>query len=295
MAAFDSLPKAAFNGIPFPVRRLSVKGSLRYHIHEYPHTPGGAFENLARKLYEIRMVCPFHASFVSYPDLWPTTLATLRNIFERGDVGKLVIPTIGTIDARCIEWPEETDFKIRSGSEVQLTFLEDQSQAFLIDSLIQVDTQQMSNTADAFAIEADSAGFSPNIFAAIQSAANDVLAFVDQERAVGELFEAKLLGLKALLDEAIDDIADFDDPRNYKMLQAAIDLLDSTNQTLADLLAKGDVPQTYITPTVMAIGDISTAIYGDATHAVEILQLNSIDDAFSVPAGFHVKYYAAAA
>ncbi len=41
----------------------------------------------------------------------------------------------------------------------------------------------------------------------------------------------------------------------------------------------------------MRINEISAAIYGDATHVDELLQLNALSDPFDVKAGTRIRYY----
>lgn len=141
--ALGRLPGASFAGFRFPIRELHVRGSLRHHLHEYPHSPGAALEGLGRRLYEFRMTAPFHETFRSYPKLYPETLASLRTIFDGGLAWDLVVPWIGTIQARCIEWTQHLVAKVQSGEDVELVFLEDRDEAFLIDKLVTTSAELM--------------------------------------------------------------------------------------------------------------------------------------------------------
>jgi hypothetical protein len=48
----------------------------------------------------------------------------------------------------------------------------------------------------------------------------------------------------------------------------------------------------YVVPAPgQSVTQISTAIYGDASHAVELMQTNPIEDPFLVPAGTVVTAY----
>ena len=86
MPLFDNLERASFAGYAFPVSDVEVTGGLRDHVHEYPHSPGGAPEKLGRKLYEFSFTSPMLAGFPRYPKLWPETAASLRIVFEGGAV-----------------------------------------------------------------------------------------------------------------------------------------------------------------------------------------------------------------
>lgn len=285
--------------VEFPVRRCTVKGSGRKHLHEYPHAPGGAIEKLGRKPYEIHMSSPFMETFAAYPGLWPLGLDTLRNSFERQDTGKLTIPTIGTITALCDEWPQTMDARVQSGEEVEFTFTEDQSQLFLVDLLIGQGTVQVS---EAFARFEDQVNKLPleqaSIFDGIRNAANAVLAYVDQAKAFGNLLDAKIQGLEALIAEANADInfafGLLQNPQNFFLFDSLRDLFQSVNTLAADIFQKRSALQTYVVPLTMSIADVSSAIYGDNSHAVDLLQTNStFDDAFAIPAGTNIRYYPA--
>lgn len=300
--ALAKLQRAAWQGIDgskteFPVRHVSVRGSLRHHVHEYPHAPGGAFENLGRKLYEIKMSAMFMETFKLYPGLWPINLDTMRTSFERGDPGKLTIPTLGTIDARCVNWSQEMDSKIQSGEMVELDFLEDQSQLFLIDFLVGQERLDTRSAVDNFNLEMEKANIlagpprQVSIFSQIRDAANSVLAYFDQAEAFGLLLSAKIEGLMAIIQEADADLDLMQHPANLAIIRAMRDLWNAVNDILHNLQSKQQPLERYIVPVQMTITDVSTAIYGDTTHAIELLQLNPIEDALAIPAGTVVRFY----
>jgi prophage DNA circulation protein len=285
--------------VEFPVRHVQVHGSGRKHIHEYSHSPGGAIEKLGRKLYEIRMSCPFMETFDLYPNLWPLGLDSLRNSFERQDTGDLTIPTLGTIKAICDDWSQMMEARVQSGEEVELAFTEDQSQLFLVDEIIGNGQTRINDTFVRFEDEVNK--LTPeqaSIFDGIRDAANGVLAFVDQARAFGMLLQAKLDGLETLIAEADADITFgngiLQDPENFFLWNSLRDLWASANQLTSDIFQQQIQLQTFIVPMTMSIADVSVAIYGDATHAVDLLQTNaSFDDAFAIVAGTKINYYPA--
>lgn len=299
--ALQRLPRASWKGtgggtkIEFPVRHVTVKGSMRHHVHEYPHSPGGAFEGLARRLYEIRMTCSFMETFKAYPNLWPLNLDTLRSSFERGDIGELTIPTIGTIQAHCINWTQSMDARVQSGEEVEFEFLEDISDLFLADIIIGQGTISIGDAANGFDVEVQKSGLQETIFDQIRDVSNVVLSYFDQGEAFSNLLAAKIEGLVAIITEADHDVLSLQDPRNFAVLNAMRDLYTSSVKLFQDILQQKGEIQLYIVPMLMPIGDVSTAIYGDATHGVELLQLNPIDDAFAIPAATRIRYYPSAA
>lgn len=295
MPAFDHLPPASFDGIEFPVRRVEVTGALRHHVHEYPHSPGGEQEPLGRRLYSIRMTALFHATFKRYPGLWPQRLDALRGRFEIEKRAELVIPTIGAIQARAVQWRTVMEAKVQSGEDAEIEFLEVQTSPFLISALAKALPGDVGAAHDAFEEEAAKMPYRPDIFDSIRDAANAILAFRDQAELYGMWLESKLLGLAALCAEADGALDILQDPQWYRVLDALHELWAQANELARNVTGKRSEPRFYVVPSVMAVGQVSTAIYGDATHAVELLQLNDFDDAFAIKAGTRVRYMPEAA
>lgn len=313
--AFDNLPKAAFAGFSFPVSKMSVTGALRDHVHEYPHSPGGAPEKLGRKLYEFKMSCPFKQGMKKYPQLWPETLASLRIIFEGGNSFDLVVPTIGTITAYCIAWNEETDpAKCRTGVDVDLTFREDQSNLFLVQSLIttsaanyngalagyqQALANQRGRAAAASAVLTrpdsimlkaipfgDDALFDQILFAA-EGLATALLTALEIGASVADLAFG-LVNLCAVVDATATSL---NDPTRYPLLYALHDVWQSAAKVAADAQNQQVRVVRYTVPMLMDVCAVSRAIYGDNTHAMDILATNPINDAFAIEAGTVLKAY----
>jgi len=299
-SATSRLKRASWNGIEFPVRRYSVKGSLRHHVHEFPHAWGGAFENLQRKLYEIRMTVPMMATFRNYPNLWPTKWLQMRKQFETGEPGPLHIPTIGTIQARCTEWPEDFDAKNQSGVMVELSFIEDKSQQFLAEKTVEVDKQRIPALIDSATGEWQKAvdrykngttKYQVDLFDSVISFARDILSFKDNVEYYGQFIESKVAAFDAVVREADAAIQMFDDPENWALVNAVRDLWQSIKTFADDVAGTNTKLETWVVPMTMSVADISTRLYGNNSMAVTILQTNAIDDAFAVTPGFQIRYY----
>lgn len=276
---------------------MSIRGAMRHHVHEYPHAPGGAYEMLGRKLYEIKMSCPFMETFKKYPELWPLNLDSLRSSWERGTVGKLTIPTLGEISARCVNWSQEMDSKIQSGEMVDLDFLEDQSQLYLIDLLVHENRADNRTAVEKFNFQLEKQKIlegtpqQVSIFSQIRDAANSVLAYFDQAEAVGMLLSAKIEGLMAIIEEADADLTLMQDPGQLAIIRAMRDLWFAAYTLWGNIQSKQAPVQMYIVPMLMTINDVSTALFGDATHSVELMQLNSLDDVLAIQAGTTIHWY----
>jgi prophage DNA circulation protein len=299
-AAFDDLQRAAFAGFEFPVRDIRVVGGLRDHVHEYPHSPGGAPEKLGRKLYEIHYTAPFLNTFKAYPKLWPETLASLRIIFEGGGTFDLVIPTIGTISAYCVSWEERTDLPSnRSGVIVDLTFREDQDDQFLTRALINTYAASLGSTNDdlinAMLSESFLDGLPANqksLFAAIQETANSITAIGDQADLYANLVQAKAANLARLCETADATVTKLNDPAHFRVMEALLLVWQGAGRLERDALnlARPLIP--YVTPVEMSVTQIAIAIYGDTAQAGILMRTNAFENPFRVPAGTAVTAYA---
>lgn len=290
---FDQLPRFSFGGIVFPVLGYDVKGGIRDHIHEYPHAAGGAPEKMGRRLYFVNAHATFQTTFDKYPGLWPSSLAKLIQFFESQQTLPLVIPTKGTIQAYCRNWTSAVEAKIRSGERVDLEFVEDQSQANLISSLVNVSTKNITNALanyNAAMILADFSSLpSTSPFDAIANAANAFLAIGDMTTAASNLVSAKLTALVDLIKQV--DQADFiKDPKNFPLMTTLHDLWDAAQTQAQNVNRKATTPLTYFVPSPMAMSAISATIYGDTSRQLELMQMNAVEDVLRVPAGTPIRY-----
>lgn len=296
MPVFDQLQKASFQGIVFPIESCESAGSIRDFHHIYPHARGASVELMGRNLYTFRMEANFQATFPKYPGLWPYRLQSLRKLWEEETIADLVVPTIGTIKAYCRNWSIRMEARIRSGEKVHLEFSEDQDATSLTESLISVKTQSLATATknfDKFKALSDFQNDkkTESIFDAISNVANSFLALGDQSELAGNLISAKLQGILNLIDQA-DATFFSEDPMNSKMLSAMKDLWDITLSTLDSIDNRHSEPlQIFIVGSTTTISVISSAIYGTADKAIELMQLNPIEDVFAIPAGTQIKYH----
>jgi prophage DNA circulation protein len=293
MPVFDQLPRASFDGLEFPIEECEVKCALRHHVHLYPHSPGGALEKLGRELYRITMRGNFQTRFPKWGDnLWPGTLAGIRDRFENEVTSDLVIPTIGTIKACLVDFTQVQTAKIRSGEKANFTFIEDQSSAFLVNGLINVKVD-MPATADSIVALSDEAppAFG-DFFDTIVGMIDSVTALGDQVELYGSLMSSKLQGIADACAALEDRFAIFDDPEHHELLYAVHDLRSAAITQREDVLRKSVPLITFTTPIVMSVTDISNRLYGVSDRATEILQLNALEDAFRIPVNTNVRAYA---
>jgi hypothetical protein len=294
MAAFDSLQRAGFAGFEFPVSEIRVTGALREHVHEYPHAPGGAPEKLGRKLYEFHMRAPFHNTFLSYPKLWPETIASLRIIFEGGRSFDLIVPTIGLITAYCTSWVETADMRsARSGVSVEMTFREDQTDLFLVKELVAARAADLQNAGRVFTKDiVEGKDLQGNIFDSIQEMLNSISGIGDQFELYGTLFKAKLDGIANACSAIDRSFSFFNKPQNHASTEALHALWAAALKLSKDVEKRAAPVERFRVPIVMSVADVSRRLYGNSTRAMEILRMNAIENPFAITAGTVLVVYA---
>jgi prophage DNA circulation protein len=313
---FDTLQRASFAGYEFAVSHLDVTGGLRDHVHEYPHSPGGAPEKLGRRLYEFHYTIPLYQGQPRYPKAFPETMQSLLIVFEGGKTFDLVVPILGTISAYCTSWRVVVDPKAaRNGVTLEATFREDQSNLFLVTELVaqtasgfsaaladynQALADQISRLEDAEALidapdpvlllQIPPADLS--LFYAIATAASILL----DEIADADTYGAAVAGLAddvvTLCLNADATCSSLNDCTAYPLLYALQGVWSQAQQIANDALQTGITVVEYTVPEPgQSVTVISTAIYGDSSHAIELMQTNPIEDPFRVPPGTVLKAY----
>jgi hypothetical protein len=296
MPVFDQLQRAAFDGLEFPIKYVSIKGRYRHEEHEYLRVPGAVIEKLERALYSIEMGAVFDTNIRGYGTLWPNTLAALRNKFEAGVTSALVVPTIGTVPAFQPEWDQTAEIgKIRSGEVVRLLFKEDQTQRFVTLALVKAQQQSLataaSNLGTVRASLADMPAQDISIFDAIQEGSNALLAFKDRADLVNGWLAAKIAQVTHLVRQADSALESMKDPVNHELLEAFMGLWNALVVMGTNLAESPRGPRLYTVPRQMSVSDIAVAVYGNTERASEILVNNNFADPFAVPAGEKVIYF----
>lgn len=328
MTAFQSLAKASFDGIAFPIKSCTVSGGIRDHVHEYPHSPGGAVEKLGRKLYRFQMSAIFDVKISGYGDnLWPGDLSDLRDRFEDQVTSTLHVPTIGDIQAYCVSWSQRATPERQSGEEADLEFVEDQSQAFLINSIIQISSTTLQTAGEQFdqefapllaggtvsataptRIVPPPAGTLPRAttFAGAYTqlrpreanALNQIRAAYQQALTVAEQPERYADQVLRTADAVVTSCAQWQDrirvlqnPLMYSRKWAYKRLWASAVQLRDSVKAQTARILFFLARTDTTISAVSRAIYGDSSYAAEIMQLNALPDPFMIRTGTVLRYY----
>lgn len=296
-AIFPNLPKAQFGDVKFPWEEITINGVLRDYIHEFPHTPTGKPEKMGRKNYEISFSVPFFDDFPLYPNLWSISLPAIVELFETEKTLALVIPIYGTINCYIRTLRRTASSQVLSGERVELLFIEDDNpDNFVADRIIEFgdssNAMVLSNAELQNLAAEDSLISVPNasILSAIDDTVNLVVGVRDQADIYGDLLEAKALRLQGDL-ASLDAALSFNTPNGAKAMDALQQLWSQAISLGKDVQNKKTDLRIFTTPSLMSMPDVSTAIYGDTTHTIELLQINPVADGFAIPPNTQIKYY----
>lgn len=280
----------SFDFIPFLVERYTVRGGARVHTHEYRHTPGGQIEKLGRKLYIVEADVVFSTDARNYPSAWPGDLSDLRDRFDQLVTSDLVIPTIGTIQAMCLDWPIDTDFKRRDGERGRFVFQEDLNTALIANNVVQVNYATLDAKFDDLVDESEVVDFDISVFEAIARAVDSISGLAnDIEGGFGIVEQLDSLVTSCqTLDATVDG---FNDPTNWAVAKALRSLAVTAITLRKDVDRRSRPMFVYEVPRLMTIADVSVVIYGVTTRAAELLRMNEIDDPFRLPPGTGIRAY----
>lgn len=293
------LVQLSFDGIAFPYLEISMDGELRDHVHEYPHSPGGAPEKLGRKLYAFDISSKFHGDFVpvQYRDLWPTALNKLVALFEAGETKDLVLPQIGVpIRAYCTNWKRTLSSRVTSGEAVTLKFREDQERMRLIASAIDMKSKGLENAKLAAESEIRKLPQQEqNLFDQMMQACSSVLAYKDQFDLYSSLLEAKCGAAINMLRSLIELVPAVASPDNYTLCDALHQLLAEVKDVRDDQASMGIKSAQYTVRNTSSLSEVSVQIYGTSAKAAELMAMNAISDPLAIAQGTVIRYYQEAA
>jgi prophage DNA circulation protein len=295
----QQLVQLSFEGIVFPYTEITRELDIRYHVHEYPHMPGGAPEKLGRKLWSFRIESPFHGDLLpeKYRELWPQNLAKLINMFEEQKTGDLVLPQVG-VPIRAFYTGGKFTLRTSntSGESASMTFLEDSERARLIDSIIAIKSAGLVKVQEASKDEiAKLPSQERGIFDTIMQAVSSVLAYKDQFDLYSNLLEAKCLAVIQMLRTVIATNKTLLDPGKFLLLDLMHELLTETIGVYKDQQSKGLATTTYTVERDTTLSNLSFVLFKTSGRAAELMALNAIEDPTVIKQGTSIRYYKDAA
>lgn len=301
MASFDSLQPLAFGNYRIPFEEYEITFEGRVHIHEYPHAQGGAPEKLGRKLALFHVEGRIDTQLIGpqYENNWPDTSNFLRFMAQSQDTDVLTIPTVGMIPAFIHVYKEKRKNTQLSGFNISLDFIEDTSEIFIADQIAQLNTNALSSAMSDYQLQLLKNTLTMtkeemDLFDLIGKLASDIQGLRDQFQLYSSLVQAKFNGLFSALNKAYATSKWLCSPANILGLEAFHALWEAARLAYTDQQSKAASLLVYTTVRDETLQQVSNDIFGDSSHASDLLGLNALSDPFRIPAGTQIKYYAAA-
>jgi hypothetical protein len=300
---FDTWKQLSFGGIEFPFTDITIRGSQRFHLHEYIKRPGGEVEKLARKAYEISVRCefidtivPIH-SFSRYVDLYPGKLSRLLSLCEEGNTQDLFLPPMGkSLRCKATNWTRSITAAKRSGEAVEFSFLEDSTEAFQVQNIIGAQSAAIWPQTVSVQTEVEALN-DVNAKDALDRLMDSVTKWLDTVDRLNDEFEYQTARIDEVVARcsalaavpALGTTAAATANRALVRLWAtAVRVRDSQASASRPLLG-------FLVPRAgMSIVDVSFALYQSPANVVDLLRLNMLDDAMSLPKNLPIRYRAAA-
>lgn len=299
MSAHDGLPRHKFGDVEFPSEVTRLRMVVRHHVHEYPHSPGGAPEKLGRGLIMVTCRANFQATFPGYPYLYPDGMLKMFGYASQGATLDFRHPTMGTWPAFIINWNQEKEAKIRSGEKVDIDFLEDQSASYALAALSTAQhVTAMGPTAAQLASDLKAAqadlGVTPeqlSVFDALQTAVNGVLSVKDTVELWGNRYGAELAKVQSLCGQ-IDQMVCMQDARAWPVVDSLQAVWVTAVRAQQDLHSQRAKLKKWTVPFTQPLAQIAMTLLGDASATGDLLSLNaSILDPMNVQANTVIYYY----
>jgi len=296
---FDAFRKAAFGDIEFPFVGLSIKGALDHHPHKYLHRPGAEVEGLGRRAYVFRFSCQFHNTAQSWPDLYPSRLSQLVSLCESEQTFPLYVPNLGReLPAKAINWDRSLLASVRSGESVEFEFLEDSTERYTADKLINFTQGAAPTQFEAVRFEVEQvSGVDGDTLDALDALSDEL----DKWLALKDLAEQQVAFQHARVDGLFTRCQELarspvlQTATAWLALEATLALWGTIAKLRNESLDAARPLAGYTTERDrMSVIDVSMVLFGDPGHTIEILQLNDLDDAMAIPFGTDVRYLAPA-
>lgn len=285
----DGAPKCSWGTDSFAVDSIEIVGEGRYVVHEYPHQDGGDVEKLGRKLYVIRVHAIFDEGFRGYPGNYPGTINKIIERAELSQSARLVLPNAGSINAFLTKWPRKWTAQVRSGEAMDLEFLED-------EVINDIDTFSANASYDKVdAAMNDLARFTPlapsvptSLWDKLQNSVNALMVIRDRASREALLVESHVESIRMVAGQIDKFITT---PIGYPVVLSLIALVDASANLLTDASPTKIALRYWTVPKAMDVLTVSRLLYGKTTRAMDLLDLNPIEDAMLIPAGFSIRYF----
>lgn len=313
MSALDLAPRHSLDGLEFPAISSKSECEIRHKLHEYPRVDGADTERQGRSLWRWTVQIPAHATFRAYPYLFPYTVTRLRKLHEEARTVPFVHPIDGTYQAWITKFEQNLEGNKRSGVALTLTIQEELSIRPVTEQLRIGVSLDGALAGDIAAIKAKLAEFDADTY--------ELDLFDKLFQKLDEFFSYRngaqkdLLGYQARLERIIELVQKVDasaktllNPEAWPIVQGLGRLMDAVVRIGTSPVTSGQIDAAnaaggatgrvttglqfryYTVPRNMTVGQLSSVLYGDATHVATLLSFNVVLDPTTVKAGIVIRY-----
>lgn len=284
----DTLARATYGEITFPISALSVEGGHDFAEHTAYLRRGADMEPCGQKAYSGSFTIPCVNTprlVKEYGELFRGLREGIVSLFEDVPIGELTLPGYRTFTAAVKTWASELDPDRRNGTDLKVTFMEHNATASLLTTGGNLPTNTPASVA-LFATAADAAmlavaasgwtAVASTIATQLARLESDALSFGAQSECF-RLMLAPVVGNLAL--SLFASAAAHNAAVALLTLRSSIyDLRSRYQPTLSEV-------RTYTVPQTMALWEIALTVYGDASRTRLLLAANAVSDPLAVKAG----------
>lgn len=303
-----ALAECSFDGLAFPVTRITTEGGHRFAEHEAYLREGADLEPCGRRAYRGTITIPMEnapALVKRYGKLFPTLLFNLREKFRENPIAELAHPELGPFAALMHSWSTTLDAEHRSGVPFEVSYIEHNAEAGLLADADGA-TSSTSTAVAAQAASADAAMLAYRV--RVLTPLNPLLSAADilVLAAVGwtpltSIFSTQLALLEAsalpftavsacfrvMLDAVAANLAlsIFASASAHAATLALLQLRASTYDLRSRYQPTLSRVRTFTVPETMALWQVAQLVYGDSSKTRLILAANAISNPLAVKAG----------
>ncbi len=309
---FDKYQLASFtlaNGekIAFPVQKIRQDGANRVIERERPYRDGAKLDDTGSKAILWTFECIFHnsiqepglAAFNNQLNLYPEALNKLIEIFNNGQTGDLIVPTIGKVRAKALDYQRVEDINLFDGATMMLVFKSDNEDS--VDSRsIQAPTinAQGQRMAAKTTFDAESTGISGNGLASLRTAASQLQTAIN---APGDTLDDVRIHANAVrhsveqVEGAYSDSSQegrdiLNDPESTDVVRALADLKDTAARGANQPRSGRPDIITVVSTQQTTLQDVAVAF---SQSYSDLLSINSqLPNALSIPPNNIIKIFA---
>lgn len=276
-------------GVSFPALDTSLSAGHDAARHKAYRQRGEDVEDTGPKAKTFRVKVPLYAS-VRWPvrRLFPDVYRELVPVLEQGGDVQLIHPTRGLVTVHVDDWTETFEGRTKDGLTLEIVFGEQRGEAQRLRDFAPVRRPEVEATAAAVAAEEAAAEL--GLLARLEGFADDVADVMDELAAADTALTQAVATADALIArcESIEEDPAFAASQAFPLRSA----VGATRAAVAIRRAEraGDAPRTFRVPSAMSVTELAAhpSVYGDASRAADLLEVNAFADPSEIPAGTSV-------